>query len=194
MDTDFLNYFNKFTFLSFEDLKLIFTLVKIKRVKVGDVILESGAIDYNVFIVFRGLLRTYVMRADGTEITVLLSSEGMAAASSRTIVKDELSTETIVALEDSMIMIVDTQKLEELGRRHPRILLLQNKHMKRNFGDAVERIEYLTVLSPLERYLHLIEHHPELIKRVPQKYLASYMGITTESLSRVKSRISKRRI
>jgi hypothetical protein len=65
---------------------------------------------------------------------------------------------------------------------------LYNEGLKEAFREAIMRVEFFTVLSPEQRYKTLLEESPELIQRVPQKYLASYLGITTVSLSRIRNR------
>ena len=73
-----------------------------------------------------------------------------------------------------------------------RLLRLWNKALSNTLDSAIQRIEFFCMLNPEERYRHILEENPTLLQRVPQKYLASYMGVTTVSLSRIKTRITAR--
>ena len=70
---------------------------------------------------------------------------------------------------------------------------LYAENLKRSLADAIDRLEFHTAMSPEERYAHYQEHFPELIQRVPQVHLASFLGVTPVSLSRVRSRLAKKK-
>ena len=59
------------------------------------------------------------------------------------------------------------------------------------FLEAADRVRFFTLLTPEERYIKMLEESPKLVQRVPQKYLASYIGVTTVSLSRIRKRVSE---
>lgn len=193
MDNAFLEYFKNFTFLNLEDLKAIYSLSRIKTVQKGEVIIEAGQTTYDVFIVLKGLLRSYTTTIHGEEITLAFALKGMEMASPESILGDKPALASLDALETSLVLIINHQKFESLSKRHHGLVNFQLQTLKKTLLMATARIIFYTALSPEERFLHIQEHQPELIQRVPQKYLASYIGVTTVSLSRMKARITNRK-
>lgn len=192
MDKIYIQFFKQFPFVNLEDLKLIYSLGRIKTVKAGERLLNTGDINNMGIFVLKGLLRSFILTANGEERTLLLSKQGMQAGSHATIFYGKPSIESIEAIESSILLLFDTKALESLSKNHPGIILLGNKILQKSLAEAIERIIFYTVYSPEERYISFRDKYPDLIQRVPQKYLASYLGVTTVSLSRIKSRTSKR--
>lgn len=192
MDKTYINFFKQFPFVNIEDLRLIYYLGKIKTVKEGERIINVGDNNNKGIFVLKGLLRSFILTADGEERTLLLSKQGMHVGSHATTFYDKPSIESIEAIEPSILLLFDTKELEALSKNHPSLILLGNKILQKSLAEAIDRIIFYTVFSPEERYISFRDKYPDLIQRVPQKYLASYLGITTVSLSRIKSRIAKR--
>lgn len=179
-----------FPFLDENEIKLLLSISIIKNIDSNVILVKQGTINSNVHLVLSGLLRSYVITASGNERTVLISKEKMRTVSFNSLFKNEPSEINIESIEPSIILIIKSQKFQALIKTQPKLALLEKEGMKEHLIDAVERIHFFTVLSPEERFISLREKHPELIQRVPQKYLASYLGITSVSLSRIKSRIT----
>ena len=104
--------------------------------------------------------------------------------------KSEQCTVTIEALEPSILLYLDTRKLDKISRNSPVLLRFKISNMQDGMMAIVNRVKFLTDLTPEERYLYLRDNHPKLIQRVSQIYLASYIGITPVSLSRIKARLA----
>jgi CRP-like cAMP-binding protein len=189
MTTDFLEFFKRFSFLSLEDLKLVYSMVRIKKVSKGERIVSEGEVFYFGIVILKGLLRNYVIMSTGEERTVYLAYEGMQTACPESIFRDKPSTVTIEALEPSLLLYVDTRKLDKLAKNRPVLLRLKIRLMEDGMMQIVDRVKSLTDLTPEERYLNIRDEHPALIHRVPQKYLASYIGVTPTSLSRMRARM-----
>ena len=122
----------------------------------------------------------------------MIASEGMGTGCADTIFRDEPSEETVEAIETSLVMIADARKLNYFTKRYPRLIAAHNKVLQRMLDEAVQRIRFYTTLTPEERFLKVQREHPSLIKRVPQKYLASYLGMHPGSLSRIKARLQEK--
>lgn len=179
-----------FPFLDENEIKLLLSISAIKNIDSNVVLVRQGTINSNVHLVLSGLLRSYVITPSGNERTVLISKEKMRTVSFNSFLKNEPSEINIESIEPSTILIIKSQQFQALIKTQPKLALLEKEGMKEFLIDAMERIHFFTVLSPEERFISLREQHPELIQRVPQKYLASYLGITSVSLSRIKSRIA----
>ena len=92
-------------------------------------------------------------------------------------------------MEETEILEMNFEKFEELSKRNVGLLKLRIMASKRLLNRMYERLESFILYSPEERFQHLLETHPDLCERIPDKYLASFLGITPVSLSRIKKRL-----
>lgn len=193
MNNFFVKYFENFTFLSFSDLKLIYDTATIRKVNAGETLIREGEVNHHVIIILKGLLRNYVITSKGEERTTLLAKEGMQVATPESLFSNTPAFEYIEAIEPSTLVYVDSRKFNKLIKKHPNLLLLKSKNMEKAITRTIDRVRFFTVLSPEERFIELQTKHPEFMQRVPQKYLASFIGITTVSFSRIKTRVYQKR-
>lgn len=143
-------------------------------VRKGEVLQRTGDLNTNVFLVKAGLLRSYSIDNQGKEhIFMFAPEEWLIADNSPKEIPCDLY---IDALEDSVVLVLEKNLGEEKN---------QEKLIKR-LGVLQKRIIMLMSSSALERYDHFLETYPQIVQRVPQKMVASYLGITPEALSRVK--------
>jgi CRP-like cAMP-binding protein len=98
-----------------------------------------------------------------------------------------------VAVEPTVLLVVDFKEFKKKTESDPLYMRLYSEIMETLLVAAIERIEDFTKKNPEQRYLRLIETHGHLIERVPLKYLASYLGVTSPSLSRIRKRLSQNR-
>lgn len=188
-----LDHLKQYKFLSLEDMRLLAGIGKLKTYKKGQLISSAGQVNYKTVIVVKGLIRAYTNTSNGEEITLAFATAGMELASPPSVFKDLPSIDTIEAIENSIVFEADTRKFEALAKKHLRISQFHNKLLKKTLLIATERIEFYLTLNPEERFQHIQKNKPDLIQRVPQKYLASYIGITEVSLSRLKARVGSKK-
>jgi CRP-like cAMP-binding protein len=192
MNENLIKAFKKFNFLRVSDLAVLLSLSSFKMYSKGETIAQEGDKFEYVLLIRRGIIRNYLLTPDGAERTVKLSKEKDITTSAASFLYGKASTEYLEAIEETSVIMIDTKKLREASEDNIRILRLINEGLKEAFSETIMRIEFFTTLSPEQRYKKIMEHSPELIQRVPQKFLASYLGITTVSLSRIKTRFSSR--
>lgn len=185
------NNFNKHKFLGPVDLISLVSISKIKKIRKGEYLAKSGDINYQIVSVVKGLLRHYIVDDKGVEKTMLFVSEKQNTGSMESIFYDEPAFESIVAIEDSLVIMFDNRKAEKLALKSRGLLQLQNESLKKSLFEAVCRLRLQTLLSPEERYESFRKTFPLIEQRVKQKHLASYLGITPTSLSRMRARIIK---
>ncbi len=186
--------YGKFHFLGLAEVAALIKIGRIKQINAGEVLVKTGEWDYNGYVVIKGLLRTYVETPEGEEKTVLFASEGMNVTASATFLHGKPATETIMAIEDSIVAVHDLREFEKLCNDYPKLLRLQNDVLKASMGEAIERVEYYTSMNAEERYAHFRDKYPDLLNRVPQIYLASYLGVHVVSLSRIRTRLASPQI
>ncbi len=151
-------------------------MVKRINVKKGDIIQRPGETDTKVFVVRSGLLRSYLIDEKGKEHIFLFAPEG-------TVMADHLPSHVpadlyIEALEDSVVVV--RQKNLAIVRRDAHKIIWRISALQK-------RVIMLMSSSIVERYQHFLEAYPEISERIPQKMIASYLGVTPEALSKAKS-------
>lgn len=178
-------------FLGPLDLIQVIKIVRLKHVAKGQHIVREGDYNYQSVKVIKGLLCHYTIDDDGNERTLLFVPENKYSAALQTIMNNKAADENIVALEKSLLLTVDIRELEKLAEKNLQITKLLNQSYKQIIQEAAARIKFLIAYSPEERYLYFSKSYPSLEQRVKQKDLASFLGITVSSLSRMRARISK---
>lgn len=170
-------------------LKIV-SISKIRILKKGEHFIKEGELCYQTALVLKGLLRHYIIDKDGTEKSLLFIPEKRTTASSDTIFNDKPYSENIIASEDSIILKIDIRIFEKIAKNSIPLLTLQNKSLKEVIISNVEQIKLLTIFAPEERYHYFCKTYPYMEQRIKQKYLASYLGITPTSLSKMRARIT----
>lgn len=157
-------------------------------IEAGEHVFLQGDRCSTVFLVRKGLLKAYYIRADGKEHIKSFQPEGSIIGSMVALIDQEPSTFSLVALEPSDLVSLPYAKLEAAAKES---LELSNALISflSAYGRRKERREYeLLCLSPENRYLQLLTSSPSLTERISQAELASYIGVTPQALSRIKRR------
>jgi CRP-like cAMP-binding protein len=151
------------------------------------ILLREGEISTRFYFIKKGCLRMWFNK-EGKDITLQFFFEGQGVASIDSLLSNQPSMFTIESIEPSILLSLTKENFDLLYQFYPEIkdgfqeILLQRF---RNYaGLFLSRIKD----TPKERYEDLIRNHPEIIKRVPQHYIASFLGITPISLSRIRNR------
>ena len=154
----------------------------------GELLSKQSQYNNTLFFVEEGLLRMFYYE-NGKDITSNFYSEGKITANIDTIFKNELSKNNIETIEKSIITTCNYHKLEELCS----VSLTAANFSRYILGNLMlqmsNRITYLQHMSAKEKYQHLLEENPNIILRVPLGMIASYLGISQETLSRIRSEI-----
>lgn len=142
------------------------------------------------YYVLEGCLRSYVIDADGKEHVLQFAPENWLVGDQKAAMRKVTATLFIDALEDSVVLEVDfAMELREDLRQELMEVVLQK--LRNNVVALNDRIVDLLAATGEERYLRFIETYPSLVQRLPQKLIASYLGLTPESLSRIRRGIAK---
>lgn len=139
--------------------------------------------------ILEGGARTYYIDKQGNEISYLLQLKGDAIGDYANFISGESSNLHIQFLLDSEVLYIHKHTLNQLIEKDPFWMGFAKNISDLAFLSAKQRLDELFFYNPEERYLNLLKKSPEVIQAIPQKYLASYLGITTPSLSRIKNRI-----
>jgi CRP-like cAMP-binding protein len=151
------------------------------------ILLNEGEIANNVYFIKKGCLREWFNK-EGKDITFQFFFEGQPVASIDSFMNNKPSLFTIESIETSIILTIKKDVFAELFRTYPEFKDKFQGFIFQRFSNYGQLFLSRIKDTPQERYKELIKDHPEIIKRVPQHYIASYLGITPISLSRIRNR------
>ena len=151
-------------------------------------LLRAGHICRSIHFIEEGLFRCYYLK-DDAEVCSWFMKEGDVIASVISFFNQTPSYESIQAIEDSVIYSIEHRELEYIYRTFPEFNFVGRVLVQKYYMLSEQRLYSLRMQRGLERYEHLLQHHGELILRVPAKYIASYLGISEAHLSVIKSKV-----
>jgi len=186
------NNIEKFVKLTDNEWDLLVPHLKIRQIKKHKFLCETGDVANEVGFVLEGMLRHYYIK-DGEEKTTYFYFENHLVASYISCITKQPSLLTIQALSDCKLIVFPYKVLQEL---------FETSITWQKFGRVLseylaigleERMVGLLIFSPEERYLELIKGNKvKIIERIPQHYIANYLGLTPVSLSRIRNRVMKK--
>ena len=190
MENELVKYLSKNTSLSDELINIIVESSIIKSYKKGTVLLSEGEPSNECFLVLKGCIRSYLIKA-GEEKTIEFYTEEQPV-SPINFGKKTPSEHYLECIEDT-VACVSTPELESgMFHNYPQIESACRIVTESIIGSYQASFADYRTTSAEERYLKLLKERPELIQRVPQYQLASYLGIKPESLSRIRKRLNKK--
>ncbi|MES2425660.1 MAG: Crp/Fnr family transcriptional regulator [Bacteroidota bacterium] len=172
------------------DIYRLFKTAKTKKLRAGEVYIYEGSMSTKMGRIKSGLIRGYQLKVNGDEITITLSWENQFVGSYDSIAWQRPSRFIFQAMEDTTLMEIDYGIMQEFADRNSAIGAHRSNIQLRMLEKAIDRIESFVLLSPTERYLKLVQDKADIVNRVPDKHLATYLGITPVSLSRIRKRIA----
>ncbi len=187
--TEKLKYYLKLnTNLDAIQIDKIATYFKLKIFKKNSILLSEGEICKELYFVNSGCIRTYYITRQGNEKTRYVAFDGSIATSISSFISQRQSFEFVDTLENSELLAISNKDFYQLLAEIPAfekfyIMLLEMAYLYQN-----KKIENLVTLSAKQRYDKLMIETPIYIQRLSNKILASYLGITQETLSRLKSK------
>lgn len=183
-------FISRFSILTPEEIKQISELLTVRSYKKGTVLLKEGELSNECFFVLKGCLRQYRMM-DGEEKTVQFYTEEEGVTLFASYTSQLPSSYCISCVEDCELIVGEFGQEQEMYKKFPKLEQITRAMMEQDFGKVQDAYATFIALSPEERYLDLLSNRPGLLQRVPQHQLASYLGVTPESLSRIRKRIAK---
>lgn len=185
-----IKYIRKYTTLKEEEQRAILEDIVIKEFKKGTYLIKQG--DYptkHCFFVLKGCVRQYHVEVDGKEVTTNFFTEEQAILLFNVEEADQASKYSLHCLEDCVLVIADFESEQEMYKQYVELESMTRRMMEAYLIQAQNDYTQFIRSSPEERYKAIIQNRADLLQRVPQHQLASYLGITPESLSRIKKRI-----
>lgn len=160
-----------------------------KKLRKRQYILQQDDICKNLIFVEKGILRSYSVDSKGNEHILQFAPEGWWISDVYSFLTGEAAVYNIEAIEDSELLLISRSSLDELYERVPKFERYFRLLSQSNMVATHRRLTASLSDSADEKYLRLLSAYPNIVARVPQHMIASYLGITPETLSRVRKRI-----
>ena len=171
-----------------EDLQLISSLFKLTTIKKGDYLVKSERRCDKMCFVESGLLRVFVTTEE-KEVTQWISSKGYFATDLSSFVFEVPSRWNIQALVDTQVHMITVEDYKKIGKLVPTWNVLEKLFIVRCFAMLEDRIFSHLSMSAEERYTFFFENNRELFNQVPLQYIASMLGMTPETFSRIRKKL-----
>ena len=176
--------------LTAQELAELKQLQKIEAFPKGTLLIREGDLVSHYYTVVQGCVRTYSLLND-EEVTIDFYTEGQAIVPSVTTTRNR-SPYFVACEEDCVLHVVDEAMEKAVFERLPRLKDVCRQQSERLLVVAQTEFAQFKSFSPEQRYQYLLQTRPELMERVPQYQIASYLGIKPESLSRLRKRMAQR--
>lgn len=156
--------------------------------KKGTLLLQRNKVEQYIYFIKQGAVRAYAPTPE-IDVTFWFGFEGATVLSMNSYVNQEKSYENIELLENSCLYVISASQLQHLYKTDIEIANWGRKLIEKELVKSEERLISLQCKSATERYTDLIKNHPYLVQRVALGHIASYLGITQVSLSRIRAAI-----
>jgi len=178
--------------LSSEAEEYIYSIAKEKTVSKGEILIREGQTVNKTYFVIQGSLRAFCVDNEGKEYTLQFAIKDWWISDFMAIYNNEPASLTVECLTDSTVIEFNAQKLDEIYLQFPEIEPFQRKNLERHVVSLHKRILNQLQLTALERYNLFLNQYPDIEINISNYHIASYLGITQQSLSRIRAEIAKK--
>lgn len=193
MFEQFAQLIKQYTPIDSHELDFIQKTIPVVHYPKNEIILNEGTIADTIYFVLKGCVRLFY-QIEGTDKTAFFYTEGKFLCAGESYTYNIPAQENFQALEDTSLLLFNKQNLDLLMQRSPKYELIARIAVENELITSQQIIASFVTKSPEERYIELITNNKELFQRVPQQYIATFLGISPETLSRIKKRVFKKEV
>lgn len=186
------NYINQLYPLRKEIADFITNNTSFRKVAKGKFLLKPGEVCEHYYYIHKGVLRSF-LKFGQKEITIWINPENEITTSIRSMSNNKPSDEYIQALEDCELVVIPYGSMQAMYETFPEMNMVGRKLLEEYYAASEERVYICRIPDAKSRYQHFIDTRPELVNRISLKYVASYLGITLETLSRLRAKKATKR-
>ncbi|WP_295672055.1 Crp/Fnr family transcriptional regulator [uncultured Mucilaginibacter sp.] len=164
-----------------------------KRLRKKQYLLQAGDVCKAIAFVEKGALREYSVDENGNEHVLQFALEGWLISDLYSFITGEPATYNIDALDDCELVLLTKSAQDEILKKVPKFETYTSMQITGAYLAMQKRVNAMISLSPEQRYQNFINLYPNIARRVPQHMVASYLGLSPETLSRIRKRIATAR-
>ena len=172
-----------------DEFSLLLSCFTVKRISKKDYYLRAGEYCRSKAYMNKGCSRNYVLDEKGHERILFFSFEDWWLGDFESYYSGKPATNYVQLLEDSELLVISKDSFQKLEQEVPKLKQWYSYKMLRSASATRNRIEEMKTLSAEERYRNLLEKEPHICQRIPQQYIAAYLNIEPQSLSRMRNRL-----
>lgn len=181
------DFISKYISITEDEKSALLALDLFRSVKKGTILLKEGQKSKDCYFVLKGCIRVYYL-IDGEEKTTAFYTE-IEGLTPHCVINEAPSEYFITCIEDSIILVSNSDMGAEMNSKFPKFEIMCRILSEELLVKEQINFDEFKTSSPEQRYLNLLQNRLDLIQRVPQHQLASYLGIKPQSLSRLRARI-----
>jgi CRP/FNR family transcriptional regulator, anaerobic regulatory protein len=171
-----------------EELKMFLaSVIKERPIRKKEYLLKAGHVCRNICFISKGLLRCFYLQ-NSQEVSSWFMMEGDVIISVESFFQQTKSKESIQALEDCLLYSLEYADLQYMYRNYAESNFVGRVLTEKYYILSEQRLYSLKIQKAPGRYKYILENFPVLLQRVPAKYIASYLGVSEETLSRIRSK------
>lgn len=189
---DLINKIKKSINVSSDAEEYISSISKVRRFTKGSILIQEGQKVNKTYFVLEGALRSYCVDKEGKEHTLQFAIKDWWISDFTAIYGNGIASLTVECIADSEVIEFNAQKLNEIYNQFPEFEAFQRKNLEQHVVSLHKRILNQLQLTAQERYNLFLEQYPNIEQHVANYHIASYLGITQQSLSRVRAEIAKK--
>ncbi len=181
-------FFQSFNLLSEKELDYIEEKIYVKELEKGDFIIKEGEINNEIVWIKEGIIRSFYTTEKGDEFTYCIIFKNTIMTALSSYISGEPSLENIQAITPVNLEVIKAIDLKYLTQKSISCMTLEKLLIEQQYIELEKRIFSFQKEKASERYLDLINKHPEYIQQIPLHYLASYLGISLRHLTRIRKK------
>ncbi len=185
---ELINYIKRNIDIDNEDLQTVLSYFKTTTKNKNEILLPRGKNSQVSYFVTKGCLRLFYIDATGKDITRYIAFENQFATALVSFIANEPAEESIQVVENSELLYITHDDFRHLIKTLPKWRDFYTIYLEKAYVNNSKRLISFTTLNALERYKQLFKINPDIVKRLPNKVVASYINISQETLSRIKSK------
>ena len=184
-----IEYIKSHVALSDEDIILLRQNVEIRDYDAHSLVFESGNVAHEIYFVLKGFVRLFYW-TNGMDKTAYFYAEDTFICAGKSYLQAVPALENFQTIEKTRLCVLKRAKVDYIIRKIPKLDIIARLAVENELIATQELISSFVTKSPEQRYIDLLETNKKLIQRAPQRYVASYLGVSPETLSRIKRRTS----
>jgi CRP/FNR family transcriptional regulator, anaerobic regulatory protein len=191
MSASFLNLFDSYVKLTDSEIEFCKPYFELNSVPKNSIVEEENRVPKHLYFITKGFMRLFYYDTNGDEITTLIVSQNRFVTSFTNFIHETKSNENLECITNCEFNKIERSKLVELIDKSENFKKLSLAIFEHSVATTQLRANDFATLTAELRYKKLVEQQPELIKNVPVQYIASYLGIKPQSLSRIRKQLIK---